>query len=100
MRTGSTWDRARAAALGAILRVIGQSVERGSLALLRSATDPAAQGGDYYSPGGRMNRGYPVVAASSAASHDEAAARRLWDMSEALTGVVFPLSSPAAAADT
>jgi NAD(P)-dependent dehydrogenase (short-subunit alcohol dehydrogenase family) len=100
MRTGSTWDRARAATLGAILRIMGQSVERGSLALLRAATDPAAQGGDYYSPGGRMNRGYPVVAASSAASHDEAAARRLWDMAEALTGVVFPLSSPAAAADT
>lgn len=100
MRTGSTWDRARAAALGAILRVIGQSAEMGSLALLRAATDPGVRGGEYYSSGGRMTRGYPVLAASSAASRDEAAARRLWDMSEALTGVVFTLKSPAAATET
>lgn len=67
-----------------------QSAAMGALPSLRAATDPAAEGGQYFGPGGFMaQRGYPVPANSNAASHDEAAARRLWRVSEALTGVRF-----------
>jgi hypothetical protein len=36
-------------------------------------------------------RGYPKLVSSSAQSHDEAIARRLWSVSEELTGVSYPL---------
>ncbi|GLB81417.1 SDR family NAD(P)-dependent oxidoreductase [Mycobacterium kiyosense] len=69
-----------------------QSAEMGALPTLRAATDPSVLGGQYYGPGGfAEQRGYPKVVASSATSHDVAAQRRLWAISEELTGVVFPL---------
>ena len=67
-----------------------QSGHLGALATLRAATDPAAGGGDYYGPSGRLQfTGHPVRVDSSAASHDEADARRLWAISEELTGVSY-----------
>ena len=36
-------------------------------------------------------RGYPVAVKSTAASHDAVAAGKLWEVSEALTGVEFHL---------
>jgi NAD(P)-dependent dehydrogenase (short-subunit alcohol dehydrogenase family) len=38
--------------LGLGTRFTGQSAARGALPVLRAATDPRAQGGDYYGPGG------------------------------------------------
>jgi len=67
-----------------------QSGHLGALATLRAATDPAASGGDYYGPSGPMEfTGHPVRVESSAASHDEADAGRLWAISEELTGVAY-----------
>ena len=67
-----------------------QSGYLGALATLRAATDPAARGGDYYGPPGRLQfTGHPVRVESSAASHDEAAAGRLWAISEEMTGVGY-----------
>jgi NAD(P)-dependent dehydrogenase (short-subunit alcohol dehydrogenase family) len=71
-----------------------QSAAMGALPVLRAAADPAARGGAYYGPGGRREHtGYPVPVTSSARSHDRAAQRRLWEVSERLTGVPFHLSS-------
>ncbi len=65
----------------------------GALPTLRAATDPSAQGGQYYGPSGPFElRGYPKVVSSSRQSHDEALQRRLWTVSEELTGVAYPLS--------
>ncbi len=76
----------------AIEPLIAQSAEMGALPLLRAATDPKARGGEYYGPGGRIQtKGYPTLARSSARSHDEELARRLWAESERLTGVRYPL---------
>ena len=51
----------------------------GALPTLRAATDPGAQGGQYYGPGGfGEQRGHPKVVESSAQSHDEDIQRRLW----------------------
>ncbi len=67
-----------------------QSPAMGALPLLRAATDPNARSGQYYGPGGRAEqRGYPKVIDSSAMSHDESLQRRLWSVSEELTGVSF-----------
>ena len=72
--------------------LIAQSAAMGALPTLRAATDPAAVGGQYYGPGGfRELRGHPVVVASSARSHDVDVQRRLWTVSEDLTGVTYPI---------
>lgn len=75
-----------------LIGLLTQSPEMGALPTLRAATDPAVKGGQYYGPSGLGEiRGYPQLVNSSAQSHDEALARRLWTVSEELTGVVFPL---------
>ncbi|WP_216895509.1 SDR family NAD(P)-dependent oxidoreductase [Nocardia alni] len=72
--------------------LIGQSPAMGALPTLRAATDPAAVGGQYYGPNGLFeSRGYPTVVKSSRRSHDESIQRRLWTVSEELTGVTFPV---------
>jgi NAD(P)-dependent dehydrogenase (short-subunit alcohol dehydrogenase family) len=72
--------------------LIAQSAERGAHPTLRAATDPAVAGGEYYGPSGfQETRGHAVKVGSSAQSHDEAIQDRLWDVSEELTGVTFPV---------
>lgn len=67
-----------------------QDSDRGALPTLRAATDPAARGGEYYGPGGyREYTGYPVRVQSSERAQDISARRRLWEISEELTGVGY-----------
>ena len=69
----------------------------GAMPTLRAATDPAAQGGTYWGPRGLLEiSGPPVPARIPGPAQDEAVAARLWQVSEALTGVSFPLAAPAA----
>jgi NAD(P)-dependent dehydrogenase (short-subunit alcohol dehydrogenase family) len=73
-------------------RVISQKAAMGALPVLRAATDPGALGGQYYGPRGFSGaRGYPTLAHSSRQSRDTAIQRRLWTVSEELTGVTFPV---------
>lgn len=68
------------------------TAEMGALPTLRAATDPTVKGGQYYGPDGfREMRGYPVLVGSSRQSKDEAVQKRLWTVSEELTGVTFPV---------
>jgi NAD(P)-dependent dehydrogenase (short-subunit alcohol dehydrogenase family) len=70
-----------------------QSTAMGALPSLRAATDPAALGGQYYGPDRFLEmRGYPKVVSSNGRSHDTDVQRRLWTVSEELTGVVYPTS--------
>ncbi|MEY8018239.1 MULTISPECIES: SDR family NAD(P)-dependent oxidoreductase [Mycobacterium] len=70
--------------------VLFQSAAMGALPTLRAATDPDVQGGQYYGPDGFLEqRGHPKLVTSSAQSHDEELQRRLWAVSEELTGVTF-----------
>ncbi len=72
--------------------LFGQSATRGALPMLYAATAEGVDGGDYVGPGGLLNmRGAPAKQASSDLSYDEDAADRLWDVSEALTGVTYDL---------
>ncbi|HEY6795810.1 MAG TPA: SDR family NAD(P)-dependent oxidoreductase [Kineosporiaceae bacterium] len=69
-----------------------QGAAMGALPILRAATDPEVLGGEFYGPGGwGGTRGYPRVVPSSRLSHDRAVQQRLWQVSEELTGVTFPI---------
>ena len=71
---------------------LGHSAAMGALATLRAAADPAAGGGEYYGPGGRGElKGYPRLVASSERARDVSAQQRLWQESERLTGVSYPV---------
>jgi NAD(P)-dependent dehydrogenase (short-subunit alcohol dehydrogenase family) len=79
-------------------RLVAQSAEMGALPTLYAATYPDLPGGSYVGPDGpREMRGYPKLAQPSDDAKDEAVARRLWEVSEKLTGVKYALLEPAAA---
>jgi hypothetical protein len=70
---------------------------KGALPTLRAATDPAAAGGSYWGPAGLFEfNGPPVPARVPRPARNEAVAAKLWELSETLTGVAFPLAAPAA----
>jgi NAD(P)-dependent dehydrogenase (short-subunit alcohol dehydrogenase family) len=72
------------------MKLIFQSPAMGALPSLRAAVDPDARGGQYYGPNGAGERsGYPVLVDSNEASKNEKDARRLWEISEELTGVRY-----------
>jgi NAD(P)-dependent dehydrogenase (short-subunit alcohol dehydrogenase family) len=71
-------------------RVIAQSDDMGALPTLYAATEPGLEGGTYVGPDGLgEQRGHPKPVSPSRAARDEDVARRLWDVSEELTGVTF-----------
>jgi NAD(P)-dependent dehydrogenase (short-subunit alcohol dehydrogenase family) len=72
--------------------LVAQSEVRGAWPTLYAATMPQIEGGKYFGPDGfREMRGYPVEVRAEAQAYDETLARRLWDVSEQLTGVRFNL---------
>jgi NAD(P)-dependent dehydrogenase (short-subunit alcohol dehydrogenase family) len=72
--------------------LVGQSAQQGALPLLYASVAPDVAGGDYYGPDGVMSmRGAPEKQSSNEASYDESVAKRLWETSEALTGVAYEL---------
>jgi NAD(P)-dependent dehydrogenase (short-subunit alcohol dehydrogenase family) len=79
--------------LSSVIEPLFQDPAMGSLPTLRAASDPGVLGGQYFGPDGLGQlQGYPKVVASSDRSHDTDLQRRLWTVSEELTGVVYPLS--------
>jgi NAD(P)-dependent dehydrogenase (short-subunit alcohol dehydrogenase family) len=73
--------------------VIAQDDEMGALPQLYAATEPGLAGGTYVGPDGvGEQRGYPKVVKPSRAARDEEAARRLWEVSEELTGAAFAVA--------
>jgi NAD(P)-dependent dehydrogenase (short-subunit alcohol dehydrogenase family) len=80
------------AAAAALYPLFSQTPAMGALPTLRAATDPGVLGGQYYGPGRLFGtRGYPRRARSSRRSRDTTIQRRLWTVSEELTGVTFPV---------
>ena len=92
---GITGSRGPAAALGRrVSATLGQSAADGALPSLYAATMPDVVPGDYFGPSGLgETRGGPTRVAMSAAARDARVGQRLWDVSEELTGVRFPLAS-------
>jgi NAD(P)-dependent dehydrogenase (short-subunit alcohol dehydrogenase family) len=70
--------------------VIAQSEDMGALCPLYAATEPGLPGGTFAGPDGLAEqRGHPHPVTPSGAARDEETARRLWEVSEQLTGVRF-----------
>jgi NAD(P)-dependent dehydrogenase (short-subunit alcohol dehydrogenase family) len=77
--------------------LVAQSAEMGALPILYAATADGVEGGTYIGPDGIGEfRGHPHVASPTRAARDEETARRLWEVSEELTGVRFALGAGAA----
>jgi NAD(P)-dependent dehydrogenase (short-subunit alcohol dehydrogenase family) len=78
-------------------RVIAQDEQAGALPTLYAAVADVP-GNSFSGPDGLLEmRGKPKLVPRSKAARDADVARRLWDASEELTGVHFPLTAAAAA---
>ncbi|MET8147194.1 oxidoreductase [Actinoplanes sp. NPDC049668] len=77
-------------ALIALARLSAQSAEAGALPSLHAATDPEVKSMEAYGPDGPGERkGNPTRIEVSERGRDEGDARRLWTISEELTGVRY-----------
>ncbi|MEH6636876.1 MAG: oxidoreductase [Halioglobus sp.] len=71
-----------------LARPLFNSAASGAWPTLCAATSPNVAGGDYIGPTKRRETAGPAVKVrSTRPSHDEAVAKRLWDLSIAMTGV-------------
>jgi NAD(P)-dependent dehydrogenase (short-subunit alcohol dehydrogenase family) len=73
-------------------RLFAQTDEAGARPTLFAATQDLP-GASYVGPGGLWERGYPALVGRTAAASDVEMAKRFWIVSEALTGVTFPLTA-------
>jgi len=81
------------AVMGIANKLVAQPADMGALPTLYAATQDLP-GDTYIGPHGPGNlRGNPVPVGRSGAAKDEQTARRLWERSEELTGVRFPLAA-------
>jgi NAD(P)-dependent dehydrogenase (short-subunit alcohol dehydrogenase family) len=72
--------------------IIGQGPAMAALPILYAATRPEIEGGEYIGPDGFLGqRGYPHKALTSPVARNEKTARRLWQVSEELTGVEYDI---------
>ena len=79
-------------------RVVAQSDAMGALPSLYAATADIPSG-SYIGPDGPGEfRGHPQVAAPNGRARDEETAKRLWAVSEELTGVVYDFAAAKATA--
>jgi len=70
--------------------VVAQSADQGALSPLYAATMPDLPGGSYVGPDGPGEwRGSPHLVGMSKRAQDPETARRLWEVSESLTGVRY-----------
>jgi NAD(P)-dependent dehydrogenase (short-subunit alcohol dehydrogenase family) len=80
-------------------QVFGQSATEGARPIIYAATSPDAKPGGYYGPSGFQEiKGAPSPARIMPQAQDTDAAKRLWQVSEKLTGVEFPSQSKASVA--
>ncbi len=77
-------------------KLFAQSAEMGALPTLYAATYPDIPSGSYVGPGGFMEqRGYPHLVTGKKSAYDEDVWRRLWTISEELTGVSYRFGAAA-----
>ncbi len=70
---------------------LGSSAASGALPLLYAATAPKVRPGEYYGPQGAFELSGPCgVAPISKTAANKELARRLWDLSEEMTGITWP----------
>lgn len=73
-----------------IARNAMQNAAKGALSQIRASVDTEVKGGQFYGPNGfKEIFGYPVIVQSIEASHNLDNAKKLWAISEKLTGLKF-----------
>ncbi|CAN5120336.1 SDR family NAD(P)-dependent oxidoreductase [soil metagenome] len=78
-------------------KLLAQDADTGALPTLYAATAPGVEGGDFYGPDGfKEMRGHPTHVDVIPEARDPGVASRLWDISEELTGIRYPLASTTA----
>jgi NAD(P)-dependent dehydrogenase (short-subunit alcohol dehydrogenase family) len=71
-------------------KLVAQSVEQGALPQLCASTAPDVEGGAFYGPDGfREARGHPTRVQTAGRAKDTELGKRLWEVSEELTGVRY-----------
>lgn len=76
-----------------ILKWVFQSGEMGALPTIYAATEESLEGGEYIGPDGRGNRtGYPTIETPAAGVYNKETMKKLWEVSESLTGVIYDFS--------
>lgn len=90
----SSTSRFEGAVYSVMHYTISQSAEMGALPQLYAATAEEAEGGVLYGPEWLQTRGFPVEVRPSRVATSWEVARRLWEVSEELTGVSFGLPTP------
>ncbi len=79
------------ASMAVLNKLIAQSAEMGALPTLYAATVADLPGGSYVGPDGLLGmRGHPKVVRADDRAYDEPSWRRLWEVSQELTGVSYP----------
>lgn len=79
--------------LRVFMNVIFQPATKGALPTIYAATEKSLMGGEYIGPDGRGNRkGNPTIEVPASGVYNQETMRRLWDVSEELTGVTFDFS--------
>jgi NAD(P)-dependent dehydrogenase (short-subunit alcohol dehydrogenase family) len=71
-------------------KLLAQHQDMGALPSLYAATAPGVENGSFIGPDGfRALRGHPTVVHATRRAHDAETRRRLWQVSEELTGVAY-----------
>lgn len=74
-------------------KLLAQSAEQGALPLLYGMVGPEVENGDFIGPNGFMGiKGFPKRVTSSQRSYNEEDALKVWQMSQELTKVSFPVN--------
>ena len=74
-------------------RLFAQDAEMGALPQLYAATGADVESGQFYGPDGRgESKGFPTLVEPLDDARDRELGKRLWDVSEELTGVRIPLT--------
>jgi len=69
---------------------MAQPASMGALPELRASVDPGAKPNEFYGPDGkRQMKGYPVVVQPKQKAFNKEDARKLWEISEKLTSVIY-----------
>jgi NAD(P)-dependent dehydrogenase (short-subunit alcohol dehydrogenase family) len=91
MENGPGTKNFRAIVLRILAPIMIQPDAAGALPTLYAATSPEAKGGEYIGPDGFQEfKGSPVAVQPRPQALDEAVGKRLWTVSEELTGVQYP----------
>jgi NAD(P)-dependent dehydrogenase (short-subunit alcohol dehydrogenase family) len=76
--------------LKGLMSIFTQPAKMGVLPTLYAATDESLKGGEYIGPDGRGNRkGNPAIETPAAGVYDGNTMKKLWEVSESLTGVTY-----------